>query len=270
MAVREANVLHVQLSTNAKIPAHSPAADGDRTAVALPLRRHRAATRSAGFPGPAGPSGPAGANGAGGSLKATSPAADAEFKAELIALIPHLRAFARSLEMGAGGDDLAQDAMLRGWKARAHYERGTNLKAWLFTILRNQFLSGKRRSWRSLPLDPGVAEATLVSHDDPGAREELLDVRSAMRQLPDEQREALILVGPAGMSYEEAAQIVGCAVGTVKSRVSRARSTLVRILAERETGPRAKVDVEATQVFATMMDEATGLRSKLEADQAGA
>ena len=83
---------------------------------------------------------------------------------------------------------------MKAWKSRATYQPGTNLKAWVFTILRNKFISNKRRDWRSQPLDPGVAESTLVVHDDPSTREELLDVRNAMRLLPDVQREALILV----------------------------------------------------------------------------
>lgn len=190
---------------------------------------------------------------------------DAAFKAELVAMIPHLRAFARSL---AGkipeADDLAQDAMLRGWQSRASYIPGTNLKAWLFTILRNQFLSEKRRSWRRQPLDPEMAENTLVATSNPNSNEELIDLRSAMQMLPDDQREALILIGAAGLSYEETAEICGCAVGTIKSRVSRARKTLVEILETRSVGSRAPTDTSAAQVCDAIMAEAAALQRRAE------
>ena len=152
---------------------------------------------------------------------------DSAFKSELASLIPHLRAFARSLCGDATlADDLAQDAMLKAWKARDSYKPGTNMKAWAFTILRNLFYSEKRRSWRRQPLDPEVAEATLVANDNPAGSMELLSLRNAIGELPDDQREALILVGAGGMSYEEASEVCGCAIGTVKSRVSRARKAV--------------------------------------------
>lgn len=154
-----------------------------------------------------------------------------DFKSELTALIPHLRAFARSLcNNAAQADDLAQEAMLKAWNARDSFEAGTNMKAWAFTILRNLFYSEKRRSWRSQPLDPEVAEATIVSHDTTHDNLELLALRNALAKLPVDQREALILVGAGGLSYEEAAEIAGVAVGTVKSRVSRARKSLVELV----------------------------------------
>jgi len=152
---------------------------------------------------------------------------DEAFRQELVALIPHLRAFARTLCGDAtAADDLAQDAMLKAWDARASYQMGTNMKAWTFMILRNQFYSEKRRSWRQSQLDQEAAERTLVAVDDPEAPVALDELRMALRTLPDEQREALILVGAGGFAYEEAAEICGCAVGTVKSRVSRARRAL--------------------------------------------
>jgi RNA polymerase sigma-70 factor (ECF subfamily) len=162
---------------------------------------------------------------------AHDPSRDAIFQADLVALIPQLRAFARSLTGDAtAADDLAQDAMMKAWDARASYEIGTNMKAWLFHILRNQFYSDKRRSWRQSQLDQETAERTLFAVDDPSAPIALNEVRMAMGMLPAEQREALVLVGAGGLSYEEAAAICGCAVGTVKSRVSRARSALAGIL----------------------------------------
>jgi RNA polymerase sigma-70 factor (ECF subfamily) len=156
---------------------------------------------------------------------------DEAFKRELVKLIPHLRAFARTLAGDpASADDLAQDAMMKAWDARASFQMGTNMKAWTFMILRNQFYSEKRRSWRQSQLDQEAAERTLVAVDDPEAPVALDELRLSLAQLPPEQREALILVGAGGFAYEEAAEICGCAVGTVKSRVSRARKALHSIL----------------------------------------
>ena len=162
------------------------------------------------------------------------PSADDEgFKRELVTLIPHLRAFARTLTGDpTAADDLAQDAMMKAWDARASYQMGTNMKAWTFMILRNQFYSEKRRSWRSTQLDQEAAERTLIAVDDPTSPLALDELRQGLNQLPPEQREALILVGAGGFAYEEAAEICGVAVGTVKSRVSRARRALQAILDE--------------------------------------
>ena len=162
---------------------------------------------------------------------ALDPAQETVFKRDLVALIPHLRAFARTLcGDAAAADDLAQDAMLKAWDARSSFQMGTNMKAWTFMILRNQFYSEKRRSWRQSQLDQDAAERTLVAADDPEAPVALDEMRLALGMLPSEQREALILVGAGGFAYEEAADICGCAVGTVKSRVSRARRALQGIL----------------------------------------
>ena len=152
---------------------------------------------------------------------------DGAFKRELVTLIPHLRAFARTLTGDpTAADDLAQDAMMKAWDARASYQLGTNMKAWTFMILRNQFYSEKRRSWRQTQLDQEAAERTLVAVDNPADPIALDELRLGLKMLPPEQREALILVGAGGFAYEEAAEICGCAVGTVKSRVSRARRAL--------------------------------------------
>ena len=164
---------------------------------------------------------------------ATSPALndDEAFKHDLIRLIPHLRAFARGLcGNAAAADDLTQDTLLKAWNARGSFQIGTNMRAWAFMILRNHFYSEKRRSWRQSQLDPEVAERTLVAVDDPEAVMNLDELRLALAMLPEEQREALILVGAGGFAYEEAAEICGCATGTVKSRVSRARRALQTIL----------------------------------------
>ena len=161
------------------------------------------------------------------------PADHEAFRRDLTALIPKLRGFARAMcGDTTAGDDLAQEALLRAWTSRASYQAGTNLKAWVFMILRNQFYSEKRRSWRSVPLDQKMAEETLVATTNPTSAIELDELRRAMQMLPDKQREALILVGAGGCSYEEVAEMCGCPVGTVKSRVGRARDALALIFAE--------------------------------------
>lgn len=164
-------------------------------------------------------------------MTAQSALSTSDFKQALLESIPHLRAFARSLCNDAvAADDLVQDTMLRAWKARESYTANTSFRAWSFTILRNVFYSEKRRSWRSTELAPEIAERTLVASDNPAKGIELVELRNALDHLPDDQREAIILVGAGGMAYEEAAQIVGCAVGTIKSRVSRARKALAAML----------------------------------------
>jgi RNA polymerase sigma-70 factor, ECF subfamily len=162
-------------------------------------------------------------------------AVDDTFKADLIGLIPYMRAFAHTLCGNATeAEDLAQDTLAKAWASRARYAQGTNLKAWTFTILRNQFYSDKRRSWRSTPLDQETAERTLVALGDTDRNLELDELRRALNMLPEEQREALILIGAGGLSYEDASAICGVAVGTIKSRVSRARDRLALIYAEGE------------------------------------
>jgi RNA polymerase sigma-70 factor (ECF subfamily) len=155
---------------------------------------------------------------------------DSGFRDGMIELIPFLRAFARTLcQHRDGADDLCQEALTRAWQARASFTPGTNLKAWLFMILRNQFYSERRRAWRQKPWDEGMAEQRLTTHASQDSAIAFSDVVHAMRQLPNEQREALILVGAGGFAYEETAEICGCAVGTIKSRVARARQALAKV-----------------------------------------
>lgn len=154
-----------------------------------------------------------------------------DFKADLLALVPFLRAFARSLTgHQEAADDLAQETLVKAWQSRASFQPGTNLKAWLFTILRNQFYSDRRRAWRQAPWDQDAAERMPGGGEDQVFSAELSDTVRALKHLSDEQREALILVGAGGFSYEDAAAICKCAVGTVKSRVARARKALIEIL----------------------------------------
>jgi len=185
------------------------------------------------------------------------PARDEAFRRELVGLIPHLRAFARTLcGDPTAADDLAQDAMLKAWDARQSFEMGTNMKAWTFMILRNQFYSEKRRSWRQSQLDQEAAERTLVAVDDPEAPVALDELRQGLGMLPIEQREALILVGAGGFAYEEAAAICDCAVGTVKSRVSRARRALQGIL---ESGQYRRDGSAAGEAMASILADAERL-----------
>jgi len=189
----------------------------------------------------------------------TAPEVQEAFKRELVALIPHLRAFARTLAGDAtSADDLAQDAMMKAWDARNSYQMGTNMKAWTFMILRNQFYSEKRRSWRQIQLDPEVAERTLVATDDPESPVALDELRLGLAMLPAEQREALILVGAGGFAYEEAAAICGCAVGTVKSRVSRARRALQALL---EAGAYDRDGRSASEAMSSILADAQRLSS---------
>jgi RNA polymerase sigma-70 factor (ECF subfamily) len=179
------------------------------------------------------------------------------FKRELVALIPHLRAFARTLTGDpTAADDLAQDAMMKAWDARDSYQMGTNMKAWTFMILRNQFYSEKRRSWRQIQLDQESAERTLVAIDDPASPIALDELRLGLAMLPPEQREALVLVGAGGFAYEEAAEICGVAVGTVKSRVSRARRALHAIL---EDGAYARDGAPAGDAMRAILADAERL-----------
>jgi RNA polymerase sigma-70 factor (ECF subfamily) len=170
---------------------------------------------------------------------------DAQFKKDLLELIPFLRAFARSLcGNQETADDLAQETLVKAWQARDMFAPGTNLKAWLFTILRNQFYSDRRRAWRQAPWDQEAAERIPGSAGEQSWAAELSDTARALSCLSDEQREALILVGAGGFSYEDAARICNCAVGTVKSRVARARRSLVSILEGDETLPPASQPAE--------------------------
>jgi RNA polymerase sigma-70 factor, ECF subfamily len=188
-----------------------------------------------------------------------SPDRDEAFRRGLVALIPHLRAFARTLSGDpASADDLAQDAMMKAWDARGSFEMGTNMKAWTFMILRNQFYSEKRRSWRQTQLDQEVAERTLMAIDDPSAPVALDELRQGLAMLPVEQREALILVGAGGFAYEEAAEICHCAVGTVKSRVSRARRALQEVL---QSGAYRRDKASAGAAMATILADAERLSS---------
>lgn len=170
-------------------------------------------------------------------------AVSAGFKNDLLAAIPSLRAFAMSLSQNADkADDLVQETLVKAWDKHESFQMGTNIKAWLFTILRNEFYSQMRKRGREVQDSDGVMTARLAVHPSQHGVLDLEDFRVALEQLPDDQREAVILIGASGFSYEEAAEICGCAVGTIKSRVSRARARLqdiLQIVGEDEFGPDA-------------------------------
>jgi RNA polymerase sigma factor (sigma-70 family) len=156
---------------------------------------------------------------------------DTDFKAQLALVIPQLRAFGRSLSGSVDlADDLVQETLLKAWAARSRYEAGTNMRAWTFIILRNLFLSQMRRNRFRGEWDDVAADRILSMPAGQDKIIELADVHRALQFLPAAQREALILVGAGGFSYDDAAEICGVAVGTVKSRVARGRIALEAVL----------------------------------------
>ncbi|WP_379545543.1 sigma-70 family RNA polymerase sigma factor [Qipengyuania sp. DSG2-2] len=182
-------------------------------------------------------------------------AEQADFKRELTEVVPHLRAFARGLcgrpDMA---DDLVQEAMMKAWAARERFEPGTSMRAWTFVILRNAYLTDMRRNRFRGEYDEGVAERILTA---PAGQEEpvhLSDMHRALLTLPPERREALLLVGAGGFSYEEAANICGCAVGTIKSRVGRARSALSAMLEDGSIPNRSTDDASAHRAILEELD----------------
>ena len=163
---------------------------------------------------------------------------DAQFRAEFIGCFPFLRAFSVSLTRDRSlAEDLTQDVMTKAWSARASYQCGTNIKAWLCTILKNEYGTHRRRSWRQVEWDADAAEAISAPHGQQRWASELTDIRRALACLSIEHREALMLVGVAGYSYGEAASLCKLPVGTMKSRLSRARASLERILQQRKGLP---------------------------------
>jgi RNA polymerase sigma-70 factor (ECF subfamily) len=157
---------------------------------------------------------------------------DPALRDQILATVPSLRAFAISLSGNVDrADDLVQETLLRALANIQSFQPGTNLSAWLFTILRNLFRSEYRKRKREVEDTDGSFAESLKSNPEQVSRVEFQEFRAALAQLPPEQREALILVGASGFSYEEAADICECAVGTIKSRVNRARNRLAKLLA---------------------------------------
>lgn len=166
-------------------------------------------------------------------LSAALDAAEAEaqvgasFRTDLIGLVPRLRRFALSLTRDqTEADDLVQFTLLKAWEHRARFTMGTNLAGWLFTILRNSFVNGRLKYRREVPDPQGFYAASLESPADQEDKVNLHDLRSALDRLDPIQRQALLLVAVEDLTYEAAAELIGCPAGTVKSRVSRARDKL--------------------------------------------
>jgi RNA polymerase sigma-70 factor (ECF subfamily) len=156
---------------------------------------------------------------------------DPALRDAMLAAVPSLRAFAISLSGNVDrADDLVQETLLRAIANIDSFQPGTNMSAWMFTILRNLFRSEYRKRRREVEDTDGSYADSLKSHPEQGSHLEFKEFKSALAKLPPDQREALILVGASGFSYEEAAAICECAVGTIKSRVNRARTRLADLL----------------------------------------
>jgi RNA polymerase sigma factor (sigma-70 family) len=179
---------------------------------------------------------------------------DATFKTELAAIIPHLRAFGRSLSGSRDmADDLVQETMLKAWAARSRFQAGTSMRAWTFIILRNIFLSNMRRNRFRGEWDDLTADRLLAAPAGQDKQVELADVHRAMQLLPPAQREALILIGAGGFAYEEAAEICGVAVGTIKSRVARARAALEQQINSGQLPRRTHNDLGGGEAMADLL-----------------
>jgi RNA polymerase sigma-70 factor, ECF subfamily len=165
-----------------------------------------------------------------------------DIRSRLVVEIPRLRRYARALTRDVtAADDLVQDCLMRAVSKSHLWQEGTDLRAWLFTILHNEFVNDVRRAalkGRTMALGDTESETatTLTSAPNQDKRLELRDLERALAKLPDEQRSALLLVGMEGMNYDEAAAILGVAVGTIRSRLSRGREAL-RQMMDRGTEP---------------------------------
>jgi RNA polymerase sigma-70 factor (ECF subfamily) len=155
----------------------------------------------------------------------------ADVQTDLLRAVPRLRAFAISLTGNLDqADDLVQDTIVRGLSRLDRFEAGTNLQAWLFTILRNLFYSGYRKHRREVEDPDGAMAEKLCVAPDQATHLDFEDMRTALTKLSAEQREAILLVGAEGLTYEQAAEVCGVVVGTIKSRVNRARTRLAELL----------------------------------------
>lgn len=150
---------------------------------------------------------------------------------EMVDYVPSLRAFARALTQNhAAADDLVQDTIVKAWSNIEKYKVGTNLQAWMFTILRNTHYSNLRKHKREVEDVDGAHAERLAEKAPQDSAMAFNDFKTAFMQLPVDQREALTLVGASGYSYEEAADMCECAIGTMKSRVNRARTKLAELM----------------------------------------
>ena len=183
-------------------------------------------------------------------------AMDESVRKAILAAVPSLRAFAISLCGNVDrADDLVQETLLRALANIDSFQPGTNMSAWLFTILRNHFRSEYRKRRREVEDSDGHYAETLKSQPEQYGQVEYREFREALAQLPQDQREALVLVGASGFSYEEAANICGCAVGTIKSRVGRARAALTTMIEEGTIPERSLDDPAAHRAILEELDE---------------
>jgi len=156
---------------------------------------------------------------------------DEEFRTGLLRLTPRLRSYSRShCRDRELADDFVQDALCNAWASRSSFRPGSNLKAWLYAILGNVICSHNRRAWRQQPWDEDAALLIPAAENEQDWSTELSDAVRALLVLPSKQREALILLGVGGFGYPEIARICSCPEGTAKSRVSRARRTILAAL----------------------------------------
>jgi len=155
------------------------------------------------------------------------------FRDELVSVLPAIRGYARTFERDAArAEDLVQDTMMKAWASRDSFQSGTNMKAWLFTILRNVYISSYRKKKREVEDTDGAMEGSLAEKGRQEGHMAMLQLKDALSELKEDQREAIIMVGAAGFSYDEAAEIAGVAPGTIKSRVSRARKHLTELMGQ--------------------------------------
>lgn len=185
------------------------------------------------------------------------PANPVDPKTDLVNHLGPMRAFAMSLTRnGAEADDLVQETLVKAWKNIDSFTVGTNLQAWLFTILRNTFYSARRKSKREVSDPDGLAASRLAVKPQHDGRMQLTEFVRAFQKLPVEQREILTLVGANGYSYEDAAEMCGIAVGTAKSRVNRGRARLAELL---EQGHAAYEEMTDKATVAVLTASAAGV-----------
>ncbi len=165
------------------------------------------------------------------------------FRQQLLAAIPKLRAFALSLASHSDyADDLVQETLMKAWNHQQSFQEGTNIKAWLFTILRNEYFSQLRKRRREVEDADGDYAGSVMTPGSQESQLDMADLRIALQQLPEDQREAVVLVGASGFSYQEVADICRVPVGTVKSRVNRARNKLAVLLGNPPDSVRSRAD----------------------------
>lgn len=193
------------------------------------------------------------------TIKLPASRASPDFQGDLLVLIPLLRAFSRSLCRNRDvADDMMQEALAKAWRARDRFEPGTNLKAWLFTILRHEFYSHARRASRQAPWDEERSQLIPAPPKEQEWTMDLLDTARALEVLPEKQRDSIILVAAGGFSYSDAGKICGAPEGSVKSRVARGRTLLSGFLAgERPLPPRSAVHTRTG--FEAVLSQLTAL-----------